>query len=105
MVATLVLEASDESRESSSLSPPTKYGVMMQRKIKQSMGPQVDTHKCVENVNNNKFNLVLIAAARAREIRKHHATTESPEYSHAPVMALLEIQRGEIGVEYLRKIR
>ena len=77
----------------------------MQRKLKQSMGPQVDTQKCVANCNNNKFNLVLIAAARAREIRKHHAATENSEYSHAPVMALLEIQAGEVGIEYLRKIR
>lgn len=105
MVDTLVLGTSGEIRGSSSLPWGTKHGVVMQRKIKQSMGPQVDTHKCVENVGNNKFNLVLIAAARAREIRKHHAATDSQDYSHAPVMALLEIQRGEVGVEYLRKIR
>ena len=77
----------------------------MQRKLKQSMGPQVDTQKCVVNCDNNKFNLVLIAAARAREIRKNHAATDSQDYSHAPVMALLEIQAGTVGVEYLRKIR
>lgn len=69
-----------------------------------SRGPQVDTEKCVQMVG-NRFDLVLIAAARAKEIKYRHKLAERIDHINAPVQALLEIQAGEIGREYLKKVR
>lgn len=68
----------------------------------QSRGPEINTEKCVEMVGGNKFNLILIAAQRAREIRK----SDSPTQSLPVVTALLEVQEGKIDPKkYLRKIK
>jgi DNA-directed RNA polymerase omega subunit len=69
-----------------------------------SRGPQLDTDQCVENAG-NRFDLVLIAAARAREIARQHRHSGSTESVYASVSALLEIQEGKIGREYLKKVR
>lgn len=69
-----------------------------------SRGPQINTQKCVENVGGNRFELVLIAATRAREIAKKHRASERTDQVCASVTALLEIQEGKIGREYLKKI-
>lgn len=70
-----------------------------------SRGPGIDTEKCVRNVAGNRFDLVLIAAARARELARQHKASESPVQMNAPVSALLDIQSGKIGREYLKKVR
>ncbi len=70
----------------------------MHRKIN-SRSSTVDMDKCVENSGNNKYNLVLIAAARAREIHNRHSKTP------ALITALVEIQEGKVGLEYLKKVR
>lgn len=70
----------------------------MHRKIK-SRSSQLDMDKCVANAGNNKYNLVLIAAARAREI--HNRRSKEP----ALITALIDIQEGRVGVEYLAKAR
>lgn len=68
-----------------------------------SRGPGVDTEKCVANVG-GRFDLVLIAAARAREIARKHRHDENPAQVNACVSALLEIQNKQIGREYLKKV-
>lgn len=68
-----------------------------------SRGPTIDTQKCVSNVG-NRFDLVLVAAARSKEIARRHHRSESKEYIYAPMMALLEVQDGRVGREYLKKI-
>jgi DNA-directed RNA polymerase omega subunit len=70
-----------------------------------SRGPMIDTEHCVRNVAGNRFDLVLIAAARARELSRQHKASESPVQMNAPVSALLEIQEGKIGREYLKRVR
>ena len=70
-----------------------------------SKGTLVDNDLCVENVGKNRFDLVLIAAARAREISRQHKNSESKEHINSPVQALLEIQVGKIGREYLKRVR
>jgi len=71
-----------------------------------SRGPSIDTDICVSNVGENRFNLVLIAAARSREIKRQHRDSDKREHIHANVTALLEIQAGEIKAdEYLRKVK
>jgi len=71
-----------------------------------SRGTEIDTTKCIENVGGNRFNLVLIASARAREISQQNRHSDKVEHLHTPVTALLEIQNGELGYnEGIRKIR
>jgi DNA-directed RNA polymerase subunit omega len=52
----------------------------------------------------NKFDMVLIAAARARELKRGKKstlnTTDGPT-----ILALREIEQGLVGREYLRKLR
>jgi DNA-directed RNA polymerase omega subunit len=72
---------------------------------KLSRGTSIDTNQCVENVGGNRFNLVLIAAARARELARQHRHAENKGQLNAPVTALLEIQEGKIGIEYLKRVR
>ena len=67
---------------------------------------QIDIEKCVRNSGNGRFDMILMAAARAREIRKQHKTSQEFEHTHTPVTALLEIQAGPIDVkEYIAKIK
>ncbi len=69
-----------------------------------SRGTELNNDICVENIG-NRFNLVLVAAARARELSQKHKNSESISHINAPVTALLEIQEGKIGVEYLKRVR
>ena len=69
-----------------------------------SRGPEIDTEKCVENVGGNRFDLVLIASARARELSRRHKAAELQTQINAPVGALLDVQSGAVGREYLKKI-
>jgi DNA-directed RNA polymerase subunit K/omega len=70
-----------------------------------SRGTQIDTNQCVENIGGNRFNLVIIAAARAREIAENNRHSDKFHHLHTPVTALLEVQNGELGFEGIRKVR
>ena len=70
--------------------------------IKLSRHLDLNLEKCVENVGGNKFELVLIAAARGRELIKDRA--KNATLSNAGVSALLEIQEGKVGREYLKQV-
>ena len=70
-----------------------------------SRGPQLDMDKIVEQSGGNRFNLILMASARAREIRRQHASSERHEHVHPSVTALLEFQEGTLGPEYIKKVR
>ncbi len=65
----------------------------------------VDTYKCVSMIG-NRFNLVLVAAIRARELKhgKGNRKMVTSPNSHI-VTALQEIEAGFVGIEYLRKVR
>jgi DNA-directed RNA polymerase omega subunit len=69
----------------------------------ESRGTKIDTQRCVSNANGNKYDLVLMAAARAREIKRRNQTSMKQEHVGAPVTALLEIQRGEVSTDYINK--
>ena len=69
-----------------------------------SRGPEINLEKCIENAGGNRFDLVLIAAAKAREIARKHKHDEVCGPVNAPVTALLEIEAAKIGKEYLRKV-
>lgn len=70
-----------------------------------SRSPEVDTERCVEQVGGSRFDLVLIAAQRAREIRRKQSR-DTPEVHSLPcVSALLEIQEGKVDSKrYLMKV-
>ena len=63
----------------------------------------VDTDKCVANIG-NRFELVLVASQRARELRRGHRKLVDTK-SGFVIGALQEIEAGLIGREYLRKVR
>ena len=69
-----------------------------------SRGPEIDTEKCVENIGGNRFDLVLIASARARELSRRHKAAELQTQMNAPVAALLDVQSGAVGREYLKNV-
>jgi len=71
-----------------------------------SRGPGIDTEICTVHAGGNRFNLVLIASERAREIRRQNKESDKREHVHSIVTALEEIQRGEIEPrKYLNKVR
>lgn len=52
----------------------------------------------------NRFNLILIASLRSRELKRGHQPLIQSK-SGPNITALREIEAGKIGVEYLHKIR
>jgi DNA-directed RNA polymerase omega subunit len=69
-----------------------------------SRGTGIDTEKCVANSGGSRFDLVLIATARARELRNQHHSSLARRDVHTVVTALEDIQAGKIdAAEYLRK--
>jgi DNA-directed RNA polymerase subunit K/omega len=79
--------------------------IIKMKKLHNSRGPEVDIEKCVEAADGNRFNMILMAAARSREIRKKFLGSERPEHQFPNVTSLLDIQNGKVGREYLRKIK
>jgi DNA-directed RNA polymerase subunit K/omega len=70
-----------------------------------SRGTEIDTDKCVQLSGGNRFNLVIMAAARAREIRRQHASSQKFEHVHTTVSALLDFQNGTVDGDYMKKVR
>jgi len=70
-----------------------------------SRGTQLNNDACVKQAGGNRFNLVIMAAARSRELRRQNASSQKFEDVHTNVTALLEFQNGEIGPEYMKKIK
>lgn len=70
-----------------------------------SRGTLIDTQKCVEQSGGNRFNLVIMAAARAREIRRQHSSSQKFEHVHTTVSALLDFQDGTLNGDYMKKVR
>ena len=76
----------------------------LRRPLDLSRGPTIDNEKCVDHIG-NRFNMVLIAAGRAREIKRQNRDSDLREHVHSNITALLEIQAGKIGLDYLKKIK
>lgn len=60
---------------------------------KLSRADSVDVDLCIELFNNNKFDMILTAARRARQLQKH-CDHFGPIVT--PIDALLEIQEGRL---------
>ena len=76
----------------------------MSKPVGLSRSPEIDTDVCVANVG-NRYNLVLIAAHRAREIKRQHNDSMKREHVYSNITALLDIQSGKVGLEYLKRVR
>jgi DNA-directed RNA polymerase subunit omega len=63
----------------------------------------VDTDLCVENIG-NRFNLVLVASQRARELKRGHRKLTTGN-DGLIITALKEIEEGHVGQDLLRRIR
>jgi DNA-directed RNA polymerase subunit K/omega len=70
-----------------------------------SRSSEVDTDLCVANSGGNRFMLVIMAAARSREIRRQHKSSDKFEHLHSNITALKEFQEGKLNVEYLKRIK
>jgi DNA-directed RNA polymerase omega subunit len=77
----------------------------MSKVIRKSRGTEIDMQKCVQNVGDNRFNLVLIASQRAREISRQNSSSSEFRHQNPVVTALEDIQSGKVGTEYLQKIK
>jgi len=62
----------------------------------------IDIQQCTARAG-NKFDLILMAAVRAREIGRSNHTHDQTKHKHA-ILALEEIQQGIVGRELLRKV-
>jgi len=72
---------------------------------KASRVSQLDNDKIVEMSGGNRFNLVIMAAARSREIRRQNKDSQKFEHIHSNVTALLEFQNGTYGADYIKKVK
>jgi len=71
-----------------------------------SRGTEIDLEKCVIQAGGNRFNLVLIATERAREIRRQNRESVKREHIYSIVTALDDIQLGDIDPKkYLLKVK
>ena len=66
---------------------------------------ELDVEKCIKESGVGRFDLVLIATVRAREIRRQNKESNKHEHLHSTMTAVLEIQEGKIGKEYLKRVQ
>ena len=66
----------------------------------------LDIEKAVEMVGGSRFELILIAATRSREIAQAHNINNPKDIKNTKpnIQALREIEDGKIGREYLDKV-
>jgi DNA-directed RNA polymerase omega subunit len=60
---------------------------------------------CVKNAGGNQFDLIIMAAQRAREIKMGNSHSMKMEHHHGVMTALLEIQAGKADFEFFKKIK
>ena len=69
-----------------------------------SRGPIIDTEECVCQAGGGRYDLVLIAANRLRELKRIHR--ENTTRYVTPVDALMEVQAGQVNLaDYLAKVK
>jgi DNA-directed RNA polymerase omega subunit len=78
----------------------------MSKPIGLSRGTGIDMDKCVESAGGNRFDLVLIASAKSREIHRQNVGSNKREHVHSIVTALEDIQAGKVNPKvYLAKVK
>jgi DNA-directed RNA polymerase subunit K/omega len=77
----------------------------MSKKDIKSRVLEIDTEKCVRNSGGSRYDMILMASARAREIRQQHRSSQDHQYQHTVVTALLEVQNKELDQKIILKIK
>lgn len=70
-----------------------------------SRSAEVDIEKCVENAGGNRFDLVIMAAARSREIKRQNKDSDKFEHLHSNITALKEFESGKQNEEYIKRVK
>lgn len=73
--------------------------------LKQSRGPSLDLEKCLANMANNRFMMIIVASARVREIASKHKHSDRFEHRHPVITALKEIETGELGLAGVKAVQ
>ena len=73
--------------------------------MKHSRGTELDNDKCVQQAGGNRFEMVLMAAVRARDIQKQHVASGKKDHCHSNVAALLDIQSGLVKRDILKRVK
>lgn len=69
-----------------------------------SRGPTIDTEQCVRQAGGGRYDLILIAAQRLRELKRIHRENTSRYVTC--VDALIEVQDGQVNLtDYLAKVK
>jgi DNA-directed RNA polymerase subunit K/omega len=72
---------------------------------KDSRGSQIDTEKVIRTTGHGRFDMIIQATQRAREIKQQNRHSTKIEHIHGTVTALLEIQSGKVDQDYALKIK
>jgi len=59
----------------------------------------------VQQMRGNRFDLIIMASARAREIKRLNANSNRFEHVHTALTALKEFESGKLGPEYIKRIK
>ena len=73
--------------------------------INQSRGPSLDLEKCVANMNDNRFMLIVVASNRARAIAAKNKHSIRFEHLHPVITALKEVENGELDITEVINIK
>lgn len=74
------------------------------QKVKLSRTSQVNRDTCLKNSGGNQYEMILMVATRARELA-NDANRNKGYDVHTVIPAMLELQEGKFGREYLSKVR
>ena len=74
------------------------------------LGTEIDVDKALENIGGNRFEMILIAATRAREIESTRRIAQNNnsglKFRNRTISAALqEVEEGKVGRDYLNRVR
>jgi DNA-directed RNA polymerase omega subunit len=74
------------------------------------LNQEIDVDLALANIGGNRFELILIAATRAREIEANRRIAQSANNSlkfrnRTVSAALQEVEEGKVGRDYLNRVR
>jgi DNA-directed RNA polymerase subunit K/omega len=69
-----------------------------------SRGPNLDLEKCVENMENNRYMLIVVASAKAREIAAKNKHSTRFEHLHPVITSLKEVEDGTLDITGIKSI-
>jgi len=70
-----------------------------------SRGPTLDLEKCVANMDNNRFMLIVVASARVREIASKNKHSTRFEHRNPVITTLKEVEEGKLDITGIKNIK